>query len=104
MNIRKGMIQDLESITMLFNKYREFYKKDTDLSGAEKFISDRITTKESEINIAEHDENIITGFVQLYPIFSSTRMKRLWLLNDLFVLPEFRGQGVSTALIDACKK
>ena len=43
------------------------------------------------------------GFVQLYPIFSSTRMKRLWLLNDLFVQPEYRGKGISIALINEAK-
>lgn len=43
------------------------------------------------------------GFVQLYPIFSSTRMKRLWLLNDLYVNPAYRSKGVSIALINECK-
>jgi len=41
--------------------------------------------------------------VQLYPIFSSTRMKKLWLLNDLYVETHFRGLGISVALIDAAK-
>ena len=30
-------------------------------------------------------------------------MQRLWLLNDLFVVPAFRGQGVSKTLIEACR-
>lgn len=30
-------------------------------------------------------------------------MKKLWLLNDLFVNPEFRGLGISVALIDEAK-
>jgi GNAT superfamily N-acetyltransferase len=40
----------------------------------------------------------------LYPLFSSTRMKRLWLLNDLFVDKEYRGKGVSKQLIAAAKE
>ncbi len=28
----------------------------------------------------------------------------MWLLNDLFVNPNFRGKGISVALIDEAKK
>ena len=45
----------------------------------------------------------MVGFVQLYPIFSSTRMKKLWLLNDLFVDENHRGKGISKQLIKQCK-
>jgi ribosomal protein S18 acetylase RimI-like enzyme len=31
-------------------------------------------------------------------------MKRLWLLNDLYVHPSFRGQRVSVKLIDRAKQ
>ena len=31
-------------------------------------------------------------------------MKRLWLLNDLFVHPEARGKGFSVQLIEAAKQ
>ena len=30
-------------------------------------------------------------------------MKKYWLLNDLFVHPEFRGKGISIGLIDKAK-
>lgn len=43
------------------------------------------------------------GFVQLFPLFSSTRLARYWLLNDLFVHPDQRGKGVSKALIERAK-
>ena len=46
----------------------------------------------------------MAGFVQLYPLFSSTRMKRLWLLNDLYVNPGYRGQNISVQLINRAKE
>ena len=49
------------------------------------------------------EEGDLVGFVQLYPLFSSTRMKKLWLLNDLFVVENFRGKGISKQLIEKCK-
>ncbi len=43
------------------------------------------------------------GFTQLYPSFSSVSMKRLWVLNDLFVAPEHRRGGVATRLLEAAR-
>jgi GNAT superfamily N-acetyltransferase len=31
-------------------------------------------------------------------------MQKMWLLNDLYVAENFRGRGISKALIDAAKK
>lgn len=44
------------------------------------------------------------GFVQLYPLFSSVQMKRLWLLNDLYVTLKFRRLKVALMLIDSAKQ
>ena len=54
--------------------------------------------------MAENEESKIVGFIQLYPIFSSTRMQKLWLLNDLFVNENYREKGVSVLLINESKK
>ena len=70
---------------------------------AKTFLEDRISNKDSEIFVAQNTTNKLVGFVQLYPLFSSTRMKKFWLLNDLFVHPEFRGNGISIGLIQKAK-
>src|SRR5664279_2115867 len=103
MIIRKAAMDDLASLSILFDNYRQFYQKETDITGAATFLKERIVNNDSEIFIAENDDPAIMGFIQMYPIYSSTRMKRLWLLNDLFVQPGYRSKGVSIALIDACK-
>ena len=54
--------------------------------------------------VCMNDENSMVGFMQLYPLFSSTRMKKLWLLNDLFVDENYRGQGYAVALINQAKE
>jgi ribosomal protein S18 acetylase RimI-like enzyme len=104
MQIREASRSDLDKVSKLFDDYRVFYKKESNIEAAKKFLLERIHNKESEIFVAESNENELAGFVQLYPIFSSTRMKRLWLLNDLFVSESYRGQGLSVLLIDAAKK
>lgn len=105
MIIRKATIEDVDLLSILFDQYRIFYQKQTDITAAKKFLTERITNNESEIFVATtEDNNILTGFVQLYPIFSSTRMKRLWLLNDLYVHPNYRGQNISILLLDKAKE
>lgn len=103
MPVRKATLQDLDQLSILFDGYRVFYEKSSDVSGARDFLKARIENNDSEIFIDE-DRGQLTGFVQLYPLFSSTRMKRLWLLNDLFVQSVHRGKGISVALIDAAKE
>lgn len=101
--IEIATIHHLERLSALFDQYRVFYKKDSDKVAAKNFLRERIEKKESVIFVSS-DENGMTGFTQLYPLFSSTRMKRLWLLNDLFVDEKFRGQGISIALIERAKE
>lgn len=94
----------LDELIMLFDLYRVFYRRKSDVIQAKKFLENRIQNNESVIFIARNDENTMVGFIQLYPLFSSTQMKGLWLLNDLFVTTEYRGQGYSKQLINAAKE
>ena len=101
--IRKATIQDLDQLSELFDLYRTFYNKASDLTAGKEFLKERIINSESEIFISIIESKAV-GFVQLYPYFSSTRMKKMWLLNDLFVHSEFRGKGISKELIEVSKK
>ncbi|KOY88232.1 acetyltransferase [bacterium 336/3] len=104
MNIQKATINHLENLAHVFDLYRIFYKKESDIEQAKQFLKARLENNESVIYIAfDNQEEQIVGFVQLYPLFSSTRMQRLWLLNDLYVKQEYRNTGISKMLIEASK-
>jgi GNAT superfamily N-acetyltransferase len=102
-NIREINKSDVGEVALLFDAYRVFYEKPSDIKSAKIFLLERIENKESIIFVADSVENKLVGFVQLYPLFSSTRMKKLLLLNDLYVNEDYRGKGVSVQLINACK-
>lgn len=102
-SIRQATINDVAAVAVLFNQYRIFYRKQSDVDGAIAFLVARIQNNESVIFVAERDGEML-GFTQLYPLFSSTNMKRLWLLNDLFVDENYRGQGISVQLIERAKR
>ena len=103
MTYRKATSNDVEHLSELFNAYRMFYRKASAIQSAKTFLEERISNKDSEIFVAQNTTNKLVGFVQLYPLFSSTRMKKFWLLNDLFVHPEFRGNSISIGLIQKAK-
>lgn len=96
--VREIGIEAIDHLVPLFEGYRKFYKAEANLDGAKQFLTDRINKKESIIFIAYIDEQAV-GFTQLYPSFSSVSMQRMWILNDLFVEPAYRGQKVGEALL-----
>ncbi|MCL6572651.1 MAG: GNAT family N-acetyltransferase [Bacillus sp. (in: Bacteria)] len=98
MIIQKATINDLDSLTELFNLYRVFYDQKSDLIGARAFLKERLRYDDSVVFIA-HDRNKLLGFVQLYPSFSSVNMRKIWVLNDLFVKEQTRGKGVGEKLL-----
>ena len=102
--IKQCQIEDIDALVDLFDAYRVFYEKDSNKISARNFLLERITNKESVIFVSQNEALALTGFVQLYPVFSSTRMKRLWLLNDLFVDPLQRGKGISKKLIQRAQQ
>jgi ribosomal protein S18 acetylase RimI-like enzyme len=97
-NIKKATLNELDSLTELFDLYRVFYEQKSDPDGAKEFLKERLTNKESVVFIA-YDKNNPIGFVQLYPSFSSVSMNRTWVLNDLYVKKNVRGKGFGEQLL-----
>ncbi|MCG8372864.1 MAG: GNAT family N-acetyltransferase [Balneolales bacterium] len=104
MYILKATLDDLPELNDLFDQYRQFYNKASDKEASGTFLKQRLKNNESEIYIARNEMGEPTGFVQLFPVFSSTRLAKYWLLNDLFVDPDHRGKGISKALIEQAKR
>jgi GNAT superfamily N-acetyltransferase len=98
--IRAG-VNDVGRVAPLFDRYRQFYEQPTDLAGATAFLADRLRAGQSVIFLAIDQGGPGVGFVQLYPSFSSVRMRPIWILNDLFVAEEARRAGVGRLLMNA---
>jgi len=94
--------EDMEEVIILFDQYRIFYGQDSDTINARIYITDRFDNNDSVILLARDTaEGDPIGFVQLYPSFSSISMRKMWILNDLFVIEKYRRQGVAQSLLDA---
>jgi len=97
--VRQATVADLDAIASLFDAYRVFYEQTSDLKAARDFMGARLAEQDSVIFMALDDAETPLGFTQLYPLFSSVRMRSIWLLNDLYVAKEARRRGVAHALM-----
>ena len=101
--VRKAAITDLDAITDLFDAYRVFYKQKTDKKSAKAFLKARFEQQQSVIFIAKKS-GVVVGFTQLYPIFSSVSMQKMFVLNDLYVDANERKQGIGEKLLIVAQK
>lgn len=106
-HVRQGLPEDLDNLTAMFDAYRRFYGQAGDPHAARVFLKERMSMQESEIFLAVlhgNGSSQVAGFMQMYPSFSSVSMQRLWILNDLFVVPHARNRGVGRALLERARE
>jgi ribosomal protein S18 acetylase RimI-like enzyme len=100
MIVIRAQVSDVPDAAPLFAAYREFYGEAYDLHASAAFLTDRLTRDESIVLLAREDGGPAVAFAQIYPLFSSTQLTPIWILNDLFVDPDARGTGAVDALLD----
>jgi GNAT superfamily N-acetyltransferase len=101
MLVRQASVLDLDELVPLFDAYRRFYGRSSDLQGARAFLLARFEHQQSVVFLARSERGEAVGFTQLYPSFSSTAMARTFVLNDLFVDPGARRGRVGWQLLEA---
>ena len=89
---------DLEETGRLFHDYLLFYERDPDRAVVGAYLHDRVTEGDSLLFVARLEDRIV-GFVHVYPGWSSLDLAPAWTLEDLFVIPTARRQGVARSLI-----
>ena len=104
MLLRRATVADLDAVAPLFDAYRQFYGQRPDPAAARAFLGERLARDESVIFLAVAEDGEALGFTQLYPSFSSVSVRRLWVLNDLFVRPGGRRGGVGRRLLERARE
>ncbi|MBT8255221.1 MAG: GNAT family N-acetyltransferase [Bacteroidia bacterium] len=104
MKIERANSSHLSDLVLLFDAYRVFYKQPSNFEAARKFLAERMLKEDSVVFMAVGDDGQALGFTQLYPSFSSVSLQNTFILNDLFVHPSARNQGVGQALMEHAKE
>lgn len=89
---------ELGAAAALFDRYRSFYGKPTDLSLAHHYLLARLEANESTVLLARLEGQWV-GFCQVYRGFSSIACARTAILNDLYVDVDHRSAGVGRVLV-----
>ena len=101
--IHTAIPEDAALIAPLFDAYRQFYEQPADADAALAFITARLERGESVILLARRPDGSALGFCQLYPSFCSVLAAPIYVLYDLFVVPDARRLGVGRALLLAAE-
>lgn len=99
MIVRRATLEDLSALAVLFDEYRQFYGESSNLQQSSNFLEQRFKNAESIIFVNLKGE-VLTGFVLLYRGFSSIQCRNYFVLDDVYVSPQFRRQGAARQLID----
>ncbi|MVN91904.1 GNAT family N-acetyltransferase [Mucilaginibacter aquatilis] len=99
MKIKRIDVDELNLVADLFDQYRVFYKQQPDKAASTSFLSQRLSNKESVIFVALDGADQPVGFTQLYPKYSSAKLTKNWILNDLYVAEAYRKRGIGEQLI-----
>lgn len=96
---------DVAAATDLFVAYLAFYKVEFDPAKVRAFVSDRLRLNDTIFLIVRYEDTPThkgVGFAQMLPKLTSKSLRREWILNDMFVVPDHRRKGVATALLNEC--
>ncbi|MAY43627.1 MULTISPECIES: GNAT family N-acetyltransferase [unclassified Neptuniibacter] len=100
MNIKRVSIAELDDLVTLFDQYMVFYKQPSALQKHRDYLNERLANDEASVFIAYNVDEEPAGFVLNYHTFSSVSLGKVIVLNDLFVVPSHRQQGIANSLIN----
>jgi GNAT superfamily N-acetyltransferase len=103
LHVRVARESDTDALTALMYEYIVvFYKSPSpSIEKLQSLIQMLLEGREGIQFVAESDGRIV-GFTTLYFTYSTTRVNKIVMMNDLYVIEEMRGKGVAGKLFEAC--
>ncbi len=87
----------------LLRKYQEFYQVNSiDTEKSHQHLNRIMGNEELGKLFLLQDREIYLGFATIYYSFSSTIAEQIAILNDLYILENYRRQGYGRKLVDYC--
>ncbi|MEZ9237024.1 GNAT family N-acetyltransferase [Shewanella sp. 10N.286.52.A9] len=99
MIINRVTMSDIDDILPLFSQYMFFYGVELPKNQYIEYLTARLREQEAFIFAAYDEASNPVGFVLNYQSFSTVELGKILVLNDLFVDPDARNQGVANRLI-----
>src|SRR5262245_3552333 len=100
--IRPAREDEIEEMLPLIRAYCQFYETEPQDEGLRKMFRTLITDPSQGAAFIAREDGKAVGFATLDWKWSSLKAARIGYLEDLFVDPESRGNGIADALIQVC--
>lgn len=98
--IEKVTDKNIEEVLPLIREYQIFYGvEEIDEKKNKLFFSQFVESNENGVLHLYRAQQKAIGFTTIYKGFSSTRVETVAVLNDLYVQPQYRGNGYGKELI-----
>lgn len=96
-------VEHLEPLSQLLNAHRMVLGKPDEQPAVSHFLFERLINHEVLIFLALGDEQSMQGkgFLSLYPTFSAQSLMPVWMLGELYIVPEARQQGLAQSLLQS---
>ncbi|MGI8922386.1 MAG: GNAT family N-acetyltransferase [Solirubrobacteraceae bacterium] len=106
MEVRTAREDDLPGLVGLMVDYCRFYRSDPGAEALEALARALLADPEREgvQLVAVTRAASPVGFATVFWTWSTTAAQRLAVMNDLYVVPSSRGQGIAEVLIDGCRE
>ena len=101
--IREARADEIDDLLPLMRAYCDFYESDPPDEGLTEMAASLIEDPaQGALLIARNGDGAAVGFAAMAWKWSSLNGARIGFLDDLFVAPEARGEGIADALIAEC--
>lgn len=97
-------LQNLEELLPVIREYQAFYGvEDISDDTNRAFFSQFDENSEEGRVFVYRAGGEVAGFATIYFTYASTLAAKVAILNDLFTLPDYRGNGIARKLIEHCR-
>ncbi|MGI8495439.1 MAG: GNAT family N-acetyltransferase [Pyrinomonadaceae bacterium] len=98
--VREAELSDVQAIALLIREFAEFEKLTEWCEVTEDDLKEAIFGKKSFVrSLVAMDGNRYVGYAIYFPVFKSFRGERSIFLEDLYVTPDLRGQGLGLVML-----
>jgi len=102
--VRPSTSADRQSVLRLMTQYYKFYQVTPPCDDSVHSLLDLLLNQPDRgIQFLCEINTQVAGFATLYTTFSTLRAQKAMVMNDLFVDPQYRRNGVGSALMTQCR-
>lgn len=103
MIVRDATEADFDQWLDLFVAYGVFYETEFSSDHAEKVWRALLDPEHPETCFVANERGTLVGFVHIQLQYDTFRPGTSWFIDDLYVLPDYRGRSIGRELIDHAK-